>query len=209
MTISPDLSPYPGDAARYGWTLRGASSMAWARRLALVAILPMVAVTMALGLTSDHLQRPLAAALYWSYLTAASMAVGVYVVAPPPGQPLRAAARRVRVAELGVSWQGANAPLPFASACSPRRRIFVLTIYLFLAFPMGRSEEPVTSWLMAALVLGVLAFFVPWALFSPVIAGGGPLTGCAPDCPRTPSRSARRPPSSRWRARRRRTSPSR
>jgi len=33
---------------------------------------------MALGLTSDHLQRPLAAALYWSYLTAASMAVGVY-----------------------------------------------------------------------------------------------------------------------------------
>jgi signal transduction histidine kinase len=33
------------------------------------------------------------------------------------------------------------------------------------------------------LVLGVLAFFVPWVLFSPVIAGGGPLTGCAPGCP--------------------------
>ena len=36
---------------------------------------------------------------------------------------------------------------------------------------------------MGALGLGVLAFFLPWALFSPVIAGGGPLTGCAPNCP--------------------------
>ena len=75
--------------------------MAWARRLALVAILPMVAATMALGLTSDHLQRPLAAALYWSYLTAASMAVGLPVVAPPAGEPVRAASRGLR-AGLGA-----------------------------------------------------------------------------------------------------------
>jgi signal transduction histidine kinase len=33
------------------------------------------------------------------------------------------------------------------------------------------------------LVFGVLAFFLPWALFTPVIAGGGPLTTCAPACP--------------------------
>jgi signal transduction histidine kinase len=29
----------------------------------------------------------------------------------------------------------------------------------------------------------VLAFFLPWAVFSSVIAGGGPLTRCAPNCP--------------------------
>ena len=89
-----------------------------------------------------------------------------------------------------MSWQGANAPLPFALGVLAEAPYFVFTIYLFLAFPMGRLEEPVTRWLMAALVLGVLAFFVPWALFSPVIAGGGPLTGCAPDCPgeRAPDR---------------------
>jgi hypothetical protein len=29
----------------------------------------------------------------------------------------------------------------------------------------------------------VVAFFVPWALLTPVIAGGGPLSGCKPACP--------------------------
>jgi signal transduction histidine kinase len=37
---------------------------------------------------------------------------------------------------------------------------------------------------MGVLGLGVVAFFLPWALFSPVIAGGGPLSRCAPNCPR-------------------------
>jgi signal transduction histidine kinase len=60
---------------------------------------------------------------------------------------------------------------------------FLLTFYLFLAFPMGRLEPAAARWLMAALALAVAAFFVPWALFSPVIAGGGPLTRCAPNCP--------------------------
>ena len=42
---------------------------------------------------------------------------------------------------------------------------------------------PHLRWLMAALALAVAGFFVPWALFTPVIAGGGPLTRCAPNCP--------------------------
>ena len=183
MTISPDLFPYQGDAARYGWTLRGSSSMAWARRLALVAILPMVAVTMALALTSDHLQRPLAAALYWSYLTAASMAVGVYWWRRRPASRFGPLLVVFGVLTWIVSWQGANAPWAFSLGVLMEAPFFVLTFYLFLAFPMGRLDGPLTSGLMVVLVLGVLAFFVPWVLFSPVIAGGGPLTGCAPACP--------------------------
>ena len=183
MTISPDLFPYQGDAARYGWTLRGSSSMAWARRLALVAILPMVAVTMALALTSDHLQRPLAAALYWSYLTAASMAVGVYWWHRRPASRFGPLLVVFGVLTWIVSWQGANAPWAFSLGVLMEAPFFVLTFYLFLAFPMGRLDGRLTSGLMVVLVLGVLAFFVPWVLFSPVIAGGGPLTGCAPTCP--------------------------
>ena len=60
---------------------------------------------------------------------------------------------------------------------------FWLTFYLFLAFPMGRLEPAASRWLVAVLGLGVLTLFLPWALFSPVIAGGGPLTRCAPACP--------------------------
>jgi signal transduction histidine kinase len=82
-----------------------------------------------------------------------------------------------------VSWQGANAPLAFDIGVLAEAPFFVLTFYLFLAFPMGRLEPPAARWLMAVLVIGVLAFFLPWALFTPVIAGGGPLTGCAAGCP--------------------------
>ncbi len=48
---------------------------------------------------------------------------------------------------------------------------------------MGRLEPRAARWLMGALWLVVVAFFLPWALFSPVIAGAGPLTRCAPAWP--------------------------
>src|SRR5215216_3511052 len=87
------------------------------------------------------------------------------------------------VAAAIVSWQGADEPLLFDIGVLAEAPFFVLTFYLFLAFPMGRLEPRATRWIMGVLVLGVLAFFLPWALFSPVIAGGGPLTRCAAACP--------------------------
>ena len=48
------------------------------QHLVAIAIAPMVAVTMAFALTGDHLERPIAAGLYWGYLTAASMLIGLY-----------------------------------------------------------------------------------------------------------------------------------
>jgi signal transduction histidine kinase len=183
MTISPDLSSLESDAARYG----GFAGSSWlepkAHRLVGAAIGPMVLVTMWLALTSDHLQRPLAAGLYWSYLTAVSMAIGLYWWHRRPASRFGPLLVVFGVLSWLVSWQGASAPLVFSVGVLAEAPFFVLTFYLFLAFPMGRLDPPAAAWLMAALVLGVLAFFVPWALFSPVIAGGGPLTACVPDCP--------------------------
>lgn len=183
MTISPDLPSLEGDATRFGWVTGDTWSATKAHRLVGVAIVPMVAVTLWLALTSDHLQRPLAAGLYWSYLTAVSMAIGLYWWRRRPASRFGPLLIAFGVLTWVTSWQGANAPLAFSLGVLAEAPFFVLTFYLFLAFPMGRLDPPAASWLMAALVLGVLAFFVPWALFSPVIAGGGPLTGCAPGCP--------------------------
>jgi len=82
-----------------------------------------------------------------------------------------------------VSWEFSDWPLLFDLAVLVEGPIFWLTFYLFLAFPMGRLEPAAARWLMGALAFAVVAFFLPWALFSPLIAGGGPLTRCAPNCP--------------------------
>jgi len=140
-------------------------------------------VTLSLGVTSDRLQRPLDAALYWSYLIAASMGIGLYWWRRRPASRFGPLLVVFGVLTWIVSWQGANFPLAFALGVVAEGPFFVLTFYLFLAFPMGRLEPPAARWLMVALVLGVLAFFIPWTLFAPVIAGGGPLTSCAPNCP--------------------------
>jgi hypothetical protein len=43
-----------------------------------LAIVPMLATTLWLGARCEHLQRPVAATVYWSYLIAASAAIGLY-----------------------------------------------------------------------------------------------------------------------------------
>src|SRR3954449_12106964 len=147
------------------------------------AIVPMVASTLWFGTHSEHLQRPVAAAVYWSYLIVTSVAVGLYWWHRRPASRFGPLLVLFGVAVWVASWQGANAPLLFDLGVLAEAPFFALTFYLFLAFPMGRLEPPAARWLMLALVAGIVAFFLPWALFTPVIAGGGPLTTCAPGCP--------------------------
>jgi signal transduction histidine kinase len=161
----------------------GRVSAGAAQRAVAVAIVPMVAITMTLAITSDRLQKPLAAALYWGYLVAASMAIGLYWWIRRPASRFGPLLVLFGTGVWIVSWEGANPPLAFDLGVFVEAPFFVLSIYLFLAFPMGRIESRVERWLMGALGIGALVTFVPWALLSPVISGGGPLTSCAPNCP--------------------------
>jgi signal transduction histidine kinase len=153
------------------------------QRAVAVAIVPLVAVTIAHARTSDRLQKPLAAALYWGYLVAAPLAIGLFWWIRRPGSRFGPLLIVFGAGVWVVTWQGANAPLAFDIGVIFEPPFFLLTIYLFLAFPMGRIESRAERWLMGALGIAALATAVPWALLSPVIAGAGPLTGCAPNCP--------------------------
>jgi signal transduction histidine kinase len=146
-------------------------------------LVPMIGVTMWLGLTSHHLQRPVAATLYWSFLILASTLTGLVWWARRPASRFGPLLIGFAVLVWIVSWQAANSALAFDIGVLAEAPAFVLTFYLFLAFPTGRLEPAAARWIMAALGVVVLAFFLPWALFAPVIAGGGPLTRCALNCP--------------------------
>jgi signal transduction histidine kinase len=172
-----------GDLIGVGPLVRPRVSATTAQRLVAGAIVPMVAVTVWLALTSEHLARPLAAALYWSWLTAAPMAIGLYWWMSRPASRFGPLLVAFGIVAWVVSWQASDWPLAFNVGVLAEAPAFVLTFYLFLAFPMGRLEPAAARWLIGALGLVVLAFFLPWALFSPMLAGAGPLTRCALACP--------------------------
>ena len=86
-----------------------------------------------------------------------------------------------------MSWQSSNWPLIFDIGVLADAVMFALTYYLFLAFPSGRLRTTTNRLLMGAIVLAILAFFVPWVLLSPVIGGGGPSAGCVPALPTEPA----------------------
>src|SRR4051812_21737648 len=115
-----------------------------------LGIVPLVAFTLWFGAHSEHLQRPVAAALYWSYLVAASMAIGLYWWRRRPASRFGPLLVIFGLVTWVASWQAANAPLLFDIGVLAEGPLFILLIYLFLSFPMGRLEPPAAAWLMYA-----------------------------------------------------------
>ncbi|UGS37801.1 sensor histidine kinase [Capillimicrobium parvum] len=172
-----------GDDLRLGSVLGLSVSRTTAQIAVACAILPMVAVTLILALTGDHLQRPVAAGLYWSYLVAAPMAIGLVWWIRRPASRFGLLLIAFGVLVWVTSWQASGTPILFDVGVLVEAPIWLFTIYLFLAFPMGSVEPRAARWLLTVMGIGGLALFCAWAFFSPVIAGGGPLTRCAPNCP--------------------------
>jgi signal transduction histidine kinase len=148
-----------------------------------IAIIPVAASAIWLAVTSDHLERPTATALYRTYLAVAPMLVGLYWWRRRPASRFGPLLILFGITAWAVSWQSSDWPLLFDLGVLAEGPATVLTFYLFLAFPSGRLETAADRLLIGAWTVVVLGFFLPWALGSPVIAGGGPLSGCIPACP--------------------------
>jgi hypothetical protein len=136
-----------------------------------------------LAATSDHVEHPTATALYYGYLVAASSLVGLYCHLRRPGSAFGPLLALFGVTTWVVSWQSSDWALAFDIGVLAEGVFFVLTFSLFLAFPSGRLRTLGNRLLIGVATVAALAFFVPWALLTPVIAGAGPLSGCRPSCP--------------------------
>ena len=100
----------------------------------------MVAVTLWLALTSDHLERPVAAGSIWAYLIAASMAIGSYWWTRRPASRFGPLLVAFGILVWVVSWQAADLPLAFDIGVLAEAPFFVLTFYLFLRVPDGPAR---------------------------------------------------------------------
>src|SRR3954454_4028646 len=163
-----------------------------------MAIVALAAVSAVLAATSGHVQHPTATSLYYGYLVAASLLAPLCGHVRRPSSSFGPLLAAFGLSAWAISWQGSDWPLPFDLAVLAEAVYFTLTYYLFLAFPSGRLKTTVNRALIAACAVAAAAFFLPWALLSPVIQGGGPLSVCvrvstqraagrnAPECRRLP-----------------------
>src|SRR3954469_8367933 len=148
-----------------------------------MAIVARAAVSAVLAATSGHVQHPTATSLYYGYLVAASMLAALCWHLRRPSSSFGPLLAAFGLSAWAISWQSSDWPLPFDLAVLADAVYFTLTYYLLLAFPSGRLGTWVNRGLIAACRVVDAAFFLPGALFSPVIAGGGPLSVCVPACP--------------------------
>ena len=121
------------------------------QKLVAVAIVPMVASLLALVLTSDHLARPAASAVYGAYVVAACMAIGLYWWVARPASRFGPLLIVFGVCAWLVRLQGSNDALLYDIGVLAQAPSFVLVFYLFLSYPMaGWSRR--ARWLMVVLV---------------------------------------------------------
>ena len=145
---------------------------------AVLAILLLAGVSVVSAATSEHVEHPTATALYQGYMVGASLLVGLYWCLRRPGSAFGGLLVAFGASAWVVSWQSSDCPLAFDIGVLAEAVAFVLTFYLFLAFPSGRLPTLGNRLLVCAAAAPTL-FFVPWALLTPVIAGGGALSGCS------------------------------
>jgi signal transduction histidine kinase len=148
------------------------------------SIIPVAASAIWLALASDHVERPAATALYRSYLAVAPMLIGLFWWRRRPVSRFGPVLVAFGIVTWVVSWESSDWPLAFDLGVLAEGPFTFLTFYLFLAFPSGRLERVADRLLMGAWAVVLGGFFLPWALGSPVIAGGGPLSTCVPACPK-------------------------
>jgi signal transduction histidine kinase len=158
-------------------------SVPGARVAVAVATVPVGISAIWLAASSAHLEHPTATALYRCYLAVAPMLVGVYWWHRRPANRFGPLLIAFGLVAWIISWQSSDWPLAFDLGVLAEGPLTFLTFYLFIAFPSGRLDTARDRLLMAGWAFVLLGFFLPWALGSPVIAGGGPLSGCVPACP--------------------------
>jgi signal transduction histidine kinase len=147
----------------------------------------------ALLATSNHLARAQAYALEVSIIVALSVGVGLYWLARRPSSRVGFTLLMYAAAVGGLSLQGASNPLLHSIGVLFDAPVFLLGYYLIFSFPQGRLVGALEKLLVLAVAWALLASFVPWFFFSPVVSGGAPLAGCNANCPTNALMIANRP----------------
>ena len=156
-----------------------------ARLLALAGVAGLAAAAgdFALVATSDHLVHPLAYGLFVANVVLSSTAAGIAWLVRRPGNRVGVLLLALGATASVIGLQGASNAELHSVGVFFDAVFFLVAYWAVFAFPQGRLEGRVDRLLLLAPTVVVLISFVPWFLFSPVVAGGAPLARCTTACP--------------------------
>lgn len=166
---------------------------ATAQRAALLGLPLVVASSLFLGGTSNHLAYPGGAAMYASYIIAAPVLVGLAWWRRRPGSRLGPLLVALGYLSWPISWQGSDVPLLYSLGVVAAAPPIAMSLYVCLAFPTGRLRAAAERRLVAVLVLVLTLFFGTALLTSHTLTGEGPIAACAAACPDNPFQLSAQP----------------
>ena len=133
--------------------------------------------------TSDHLVDSVAFGVLVAVMVAGWFSASLYWLVRRPGNRLGLLFLAIAICTAVLSLQGTTQPDLRSIGVIADWLLVLLWFYVVFAFPEGR----ISSWfgwvLLGAIALERLESYVPSLLFSPVVNGNFPQSGCSAACP--------------------------
>jgi signal transduction histidine kinase len=133
--------------------------------------------------TSTVLVDPVAFGLQVAIMVLGTIAAALVWLRRRPESRVGPLLLALALATAPMSLQGADDEVLHSLGVLAEPFMFLLAYAVVFAFPDGRVTGIAERLLLAGIALYFLVTFLPWFLFSPVLSGGAPLSGCTPDCP--------------------------
>jgi signal transduction histidine kinase len=133
--------------------------------------------------SSTHLVHPVEYGVECAIVVTGTVGAALYWARRRPGSRVALVLLAYAGALAGISLQGASNSLLHSVGVLFDGPAFVLGYLAILIFPIGRLVGVLEKLLFAGVAWVIVASFLPWFFFSPVVTGGAPLAGCNSSCP--------------------------
>ncbi len=194
MTEAATRLPRKTRASRRRWLAQlSTPSPRKLQALALIAVVPLVAMALVLASGSTHLRWPEVTGLYQGYLIAAPVLVGVVWWRRRPDSRFGPLLVVLGLITSPAAWGNTSSPAWHTLGALAEAPFIALNFYICLAYPVGRLSTTLERFVIWTWSLVLAVTYAVAVLFRPTVSPSGALMQCVGACPANPFQVAEAP----------------
>ena len=194
MTEAATRLPRKTRASRRRWLAQlSTPSPRKLQALALIAVVPLVAMALVLASGSTHLRWPEMTGLYQGYLIAAPVLVGVVWWRRRPDSRFGPLLVVLGLITSPAAWGNTSSPAWHTLGALAEAPFIALNFYICLAYPVGRLSTMLERFVIWTWSLVLAVTYAVAVLFRPTVSPSGALMQCVGACPANPFQVAEAP----------------